>query len=118
MKEYERYVIWLDYFNSELKRSEGRRVPLNSATKAPALQELVEACRRLNIQPTEQAARFPPSPLRESGYVSVAKKKPKHALVMKVAKELSVVRGIAQRKQGSGQQNQKANQKANQKRHN
>lgn len=107
MKEYERYVIWLDYFNSELKRGEGRRVPLSSATRAPTIKELVEACKRLNIQPVAQAARFPSSPSRESGYVSVVKTKPKHALIMKVAKELSVARGIAQRKQGPGQRVQK-----------
>ena len=107
MKEYERYVVWLDYFNSELKRSEGRRVPLDSATRAPTLQELDEACRRLNIQPVSQAARYPSSPLRESGFVSVTKTKPKHALLMRVAKELSVVRGIAQKKQGTGHPIQK-----------
>ena len=107
MKEYEKYVIWLDYFNSELKRREGRRVPLNSATRAPTIEELAEACRRLNVQPVAQAARYPSSPSRESGYVSVTKTKPKHALIMKVAKELSVVRGIAQRKQSSGQPIQK-----------
>jgi signal recognition particle subunit SRP19 len=107
MKEYEKYVIWLDYFNSELKRREGRRVPLNSATRAPTIEELSEACRRLNIQPVAQVARYPPSPARVSGYVSVMKAKPKHALLMKIAKELSVVRGIAQRKQDSGQPAQK-----------
>jgi signal recognition particle subunit SRP19 len=107
MKEYEKYVIWLDYFNSELKRREGRRVPLNSATRSPTIHELEEACRRLNIEPVAQAARYPSSPSRESGYVSVTKAKPKHALMMRVAKELSVVRGIAQRKQGSGQPIQK-----------
>ncbi len=99
MKDYERYVLWLDYFNSETKRSGGRRVPLNSATKAPTLEELGEACRRLNLQPTPQPGRYPGSPLRESGYVSVTKVKPKRALVLKVAKELTVVRGLAQRKQ-------------------
>ncbi|MGD0476577.1 MAG: signal recognition particle subunit SRP19/SEC65 family protein [Nitrososphaerales archaeon] len=107
MKEYEKYVIWLDYFNSELKRREGRRVPLSSATRAPTIHELGEACRRLNLQPVMQVARYPSSPTRESGYVSVTKEKPKHALVMKVARELSVVRGIAQKKQGSGQPVQK-----------
>jgi signal recognition particle subunit SRP19 len=107
LKEYEKYVIWLDYFNSELKRREGRRVPLSSATRAPTIQELGEACQRLNIQPVTQVARYPSSPSRESGYVSVMKAKPKHVLVMNIAKELSIVRGIAQRKQGSGQQVQK-----------
>ena len=102
MKEYERYVFWLDYFNSESKRSQGRRVPLNSATRAPSLLELEEACRKLNLQPLPQTARFPSTPLISSGYVSVLKVKPKHALLLKVAKELSTVRGQAQKRQGAG----------------
>jgi signal recognition particle subunit SEC65 len=99
MKEYERQVLWLDYFNSEAKRSDGRRVPLSSATRAPTLEELEEACRRLNLQPTPQRAHYPGQRLRESGYVSVPKSKPKQALLMRVAKELSVVRGQAQKRQ-------------------
>ncbi len=101
MKEYDRYVIWLDYFDSELKRTQGRRAPLNSATRAPTLQELSEACRRLNLQPVEQAARYPSSS-RDSGYVSVVKAKgqTKQPLVLKVARELSAVRGSAVKKQG------------------
>jgi signal recognition particle subunit SRP19 len=107
MKDYDRYVLWLDYFNSEVKRSEGRRVPLSSATKAPSLEELDEACRKLNLRPTSQKARYPGSPLRESGYVSVAKAKPKQSLVLKVAKELSSVRGRAQKRQAQGPMGQR-----------
>ncbi|MDG6900030.1 MAG: hypothetical protein JRM88_05660 [Nitrososphaerota archaeon] len=99
MKEYDRYILWLDYFDSELKRREGRRVPLSSATRAPALSELGEACRRLNLQPQPQAARFPSRAAKESGYVSIAKAGPKQALLLKVAKELATVRGMAQRRQ-------------------
>jgi signal recognition particle subunit SEC65 len=98
MKDYARYVIWLDYFNSELKRSEGRRVPLSSATRAPRLEELTEACRRLNLQPSAQPASFPATAGKESGYVSVLKVKPKQSLVLKVGRELAVVRGQAARK--------------------
>ena len=101
MKEYDRYVFWVDYFDSELKRSEGRRVPLSSATKAPQLAELGEACRRLNLQPQPQAARYPSRPARESGYVSVIKSAKKHDLLLKISRELSTVRGISQRKQQS-----------------
>jgi signal recognition particle subunit SRP19 len=101
MKEYDRYVFWVDYFDSELKRSEGRRVPLSSATKAPQLAELGEACRRLNLQPQPQAARYPSRPARESGYVSVIKSVKKHDLLLKISRELSTVRGISQRKQQS-----------------
>lgn len=99
MKDYERYVFWVDYFDSELKRSEGRRVPLSSATKAPQLAELGEACRRLNLQPQPQGARYPSRPARESGYVSVIKSGKKHDLLLRISRELSTVRGIAQRKQ-------------------
>ena len=101
MKEYERYIFWLDYFDSELKRSQGRRVPLSSATRAPVLTELNEACRRLNLQPQPQQARYPSLPAKESGYVSVAKASGKHELLLKISRELSVVRGLAQKKQQS-----------------
>ena len=107
MKEYERQVFWLDYFDSALKRSQGRRVPLNSATREPTLAELGEACRRLGLQPQPQTARYPSATSRESGYVSVPKSTPKQALLLKVARELSVVRGITARRQPQGQQGRK-----------
>ncbi len=107
MKDYQKYVLWLDYFNSELRRREGRRVPLNSATRSPTIEELIEACRRLNLQPLPEPAKYPGSPGRQSGYVSVVKSRPKHALVLKIAKELAVVRGISQRKHSAGRRGQK-----------
>lgn len=107
MKDYERYVVWLEYFNSELKRNQGRRVPLSAATKAPRLEELTEACRRLNLQPSAQPAAFPRNGRPDSGYVSVKKAKPKQALLVNIAKELTVVRGKAAAKQPSQQQPQK-----------
>jgi len=102
MKEYERYVFWVQYFNSELRRSEGRRVPVNMATRDPRVDELEEACRRLNLQPSPQVARYPGRSGVESGYVSVKKSKPKRNLMDKIAKELIVVRAARQRKERSG----------------
>jgi signal recognition particle subunit SEC65 len=107
MKDYDRQVFWLGYFDSEIKRSEGRRVPLSAATRAPTLQELDEACRRLNLQPQSQAARYPCLPTRESGYVSVVKSNPKHVLLLKIARELSTVRGLAQKRQPPSKQSRK-----------
>lgn len=107
MKEYDRQIFWLEYFDSALKRSEGRRVPLSSATREPALAELNEACRRLNLQPQPQVARYPSLPSKESGYVSVAKSAPKQALLLRVARELSVVRGLAAKRQQSAAQPRK-----------
>ena len=103
MKDYDRHIFWLDYFDSELKRTQGRRVPLSSATRAPTLQELAEACRRLNLQPQPQTATYPSIPSKESGYVSVIKANPKRGLLLRIAKELSVVRGLTQKRQSQGQ---------------
>lgn len=107
MKDYDRQVFWLDYFDSELKRRDGRRVPLSSATRAPTLAELGEACRRLNLQPQPQPAKYPPTPGKDSGYVSVIKTKPKHDLLLRIARELSVVRGMSQKKAGAPQHGRK-----------
>jgi len=107
MKDYDRQIFWLDYFDSELKRSQGRRVSMSSATRAPTLQELGEACRRLNLQPQMQAGRYPSLPTRESGFVSVVKSNPKHGLLLRIARELSTVRGLSAKRQGQSQQARK-----------
>ncbi len=107
MKDYDRYVFWLDYFDSELKRTQGRRVPLSSATRAPTLPELGEACRRLNLQPQAQQARYPSMPAKDSGYVSVTKASGKQALLLKIAKELTIVRGLSQKRQPQAQSRKK-----------
>ncbi|MDA4122167.1 MAG: signal recognition particle protein Srp19 [Thaumarchaeota archaeon] len=95
MKSYDRYVVWLDYLDSERKRSDGRRVPLNSCTRAPTLEELVQACTKLGLEPESQASRYPGDTSRLSGYVSVkkAEKEPKQRTLIRIARELSQVRG-------------------------
>ncbi len=108
MKEYERQVFWLDYFSSELKRSEGRRVPLSIATRAPTLQELEEACRRLGLQPIPAAARRPGASWRASGYVSVVKTKPKAGALVRIARTLATVRGDGQKGKPPGQKKHEA----------
>jgi len=97
LKAYERFVVWLDYFNSELKRSQGRRVPLNAAIRSPTLKELEDACGRLGLDPKPQKARFPRDVRKDSGYVSVKRESAKQRLVMSIAKQLSIVRGENQK---------------------
>lgn len=93
MKSYDRQVVWLEYLDSERKRGEGRRVPMNSCVRAPTLDELKLACDRLNLEPEAQVARYPSSVARLSGYVSVKKGARKHETVMMIAREVSKVRG-------------------------
>src|SRR5271155_265489 len=93
MKSYDRFVIWLDYLDSEMKRGEGRRVPLNSCTRSPTLEELTLAANRLELAPEPQAARYPSRALKQSGYISVKKTGTKQKMLMQIARELSKVRG-------------------------
>jgi len=98
LKEYERFVVWLDYLDSEKKRSDGRRVPLNSCVRAPTLEEMVQACKKLKLDAQPQAAFHPRSPGRRSGYVSIKKQGQKQQVITAIARELSRIRGSQPKK--------------------
>ncbi len=98
MKEYERFVVWLDYFDSERKRAEGRRVPLNSCVRAPTLDEVMQACKKLNLDAQPQKAFHPRASRRQSGYVSIKKQGQKQQIIVAIARELSRIRGSQPKK--------------------
>ena len=78
MKYYEHVVLWLDYFNKNLRRRQGRKVKRDQAVFDPTVQELVEATRAAGFELSDQDinsdARFPRRSFVRSGYVMVAKK--------------------------------------------
>lgn len=78
MKDYDHLVLWLDYFNKNLKRRQGRKVNREQAVFDPTVQELAEAARAAGLQFSDQEmnseARFPRRSFVKSGYVMVAKK--------------------------------------------
>ena len=78
MKDYDHVVLWLDYFNKNLKRRQGRKIKRDQAVFDPTVQELVEATRAAGFQLSDQEinnnARFPRRSFVKSGYVMVAKK--------------------------------------------
>jgi len=78
LKDYDHVVIWLDYFNKNLKRRQGRKVNREQAVFDPTVQELAEAARAAGFQFSDQemngGARFPRRSFVKSGYVMVAKK--------------------------------------------
>jgi signal recognition particle subunit SRP19 len=78
LKDYEHVVLWLDYFNKNLKRRQGRKVKRDQAVFDPTVQELAEATRAAGFELSDQEinsdARFPRRSFVKSGYVMVAKK--------------------------------------------
>lgn len=78
MKDYDHVVLWLDYFNKNLKRRQGRKVNREQAVFDPTIQELIEAAKSAGLQFSDQEmnseARFPRRSFVKSGYLMVAKK--------------------------------------------
>jgi signal recognition particle subunit SRP19 len=78
LKDYDHVILWLDYFNKNLKRRQGRKINRNQAVFDPTVQELAEAAKAAGLQFSEQEvnseARYPKRSFVKSGYVMIAKK--------------------------------------------
>jgi signal recognition particle subunit SRP19 len=78
LKDYDHVVLWLDYFNKNLKRRQGRKVNREHAVFDPTVQDLAEAAKAAGFQFSDQEvnneARFPRRSFVKSGYVMISKK--------------------------------------------
>ncbi len=94
MKDYEHVVIWLDYFNKNLKKSKGRRQGLEKCVFDPSLKELVDATTTAGFEITESndKVRFPKRPFVRSGYVILPKESTKTKVLNKISEKLIVKR--------------------------
>ena len=94
MKDYEHIILWLDYFNKNLKRRHGRRVKRDLAVSDPTIQDLAEAARSAGFECSEQEmngeVKFPRRSFVKSGYIMVIKKEDirKTQVIESVAKKL------------------------------
>ena len=94
MKDYEHIVIWLDYFNKNLKKSKGRRLGLQKSIFDPSLKELLDATKAAGYEITESddKVRFPKRPFVRSGYVIVPKGSSKTKILNKISEKLILKR--------------------------
>ena len=94
MKDYEHIVIWLDYFNKNLKKSKGRRQGLEKCIFDPSLKELVDATKSAGFEITESddKVRFPKRPFVRSGYVVLPKESSKTKILNKISEKLILKR--------------------------
>lgn len=78
MKDYDHVILWLDYFNKNLKRRQGRKVKRDRSVFDPTTSELSEAAKSAGLQFADQdvndGARYPRRSFAKSGYVMVMKK--------------------------------------------
>ena len=90
MKDYEHVVIWLDYFNKNLKKSKGRRLALEKCIFDPSLKELMDATTSAGFEITESddKVRFPKRPFVRSGYIVLPKGSSKAIILNKISQKL------------------------------
>jgi len=90
MKDYEHVVIWLDYFNKNLKKSKGRRLGLAKCVFDPSLKELKDAAKSAGLEVTEsnEKVRFPKRPFVRSGYIVLPKESTKTKILNKISEKL------------------------------
>jgi len=94
MKDYEHIVIWLDYFNKNLKKSKGRKQGLEKCIFDPSLKELIDATKVAGFEITESddKVRFPKRPFVRSGYVVLPKGSSKTKILDKISEKLILKR--------------------------
>lgn len=90
MKDYEHVVVWLDYFNKNLTKRAGRRLPKEKCIFDPSLKELQDATADAGFVAKEsnEKARFPRRAFVRSGYVVVPKGTPKAKILFKISEKL------------------------------
>jgi len=90
MKDYEHIVIWLDYFNKNLKKSKGRRLGLEKCVFDPSLKELMDATKSagFEIKESDDKVRFPRRPFVRSGYIILQKESTKTTILNKISEKL------------------------------
>lgn len=84
------YVIYPEYFDRDLSRSEGRRVPLKKAGEEPSLKKLIYACKKLDIDfEAEEDKAYPGRWWEKKGRLLIPinkkDKKPKSELIKDIA---------------------------------
>ena len=77
MKDYDHFIIWLDYFNKNLSRKKGRRIKRDMAVFDPSFSELFDAALEegldVTLEHSNDHARFPRRPYVRSGYIMISK---------------------------------------------
>jgi len=103
LKDYDHYIIWLDYINKNLSKKKGRRIKRENAVFDPTFSELYDAAREEGLEVTldhsNDHARFPRRSYVRSGYIMIPKSisKKKSALIASLSSRVLIQRAKTKR---------------------
>ena len=85
-------VIYPEYFDFNLKRSEGRKVPVNISVKRPNIDELYSITKDIGTEVKKSSKSHPSNWSSESGSINLFYEGKKMHLLHKIGKELKNLR--------------------------
>jgi len=85
----EKYVIYPIYFDKNVSRLAGRRVPKKYAVEKPNIEDIAKAAKSLGLNPVvEKNSSHPSKPWKKNGRVLIDKKDKKSKLLKQIASRL------------------------------
>ena len=82
-------VIYPEYFDASLSRSEGRKVAKKHAVQSPKLEDITKAAKLAGLKPiVEEDRSYPGKWWKKSGRLIVPKKFKKTKIIQKMASKL------------------------------
>ena len=93
-KKENKLVIWPEYFNSNLSRAVGRRIPKNLAVPSPQLETILRAAKSLGLKPTLEKDKLYPKRWwhKEGGRILVSPKGlSKSKVLINIAKRMKKI---------------------------
>ncbi|DAC72879.1 MAG TPA: signal recognition particle protein Srp19 [Thermoplasmata archaeon] len=84
-----KYVIYPVYFDRDVSRLRGRKVPQKHAVEKPTLEKIAKAAQSLGLHPVlEKDAFHSSAPWRKEGRILIEKKGPKTKLLLQLSNRL------------------------------
>lgn len=93
-KEYrgKRIALWPINIDASASRGEGRKIPIRYAVRKPRVEEVVEAAKRLGLNPQVEEARYPRKWWEQKHRIIVNKVESKLKTLIAIAEEIKKIR--------------------------
>lgn len=87
--------LWPAYIDAQKTREQGRKVPLGLAISNPTIEEILQACKTMGLDPEREEKGYPPEQgkdERKPGCVLIEKKHPKSKILKMVCDNIRKTR--------------------------
>lgn len=112
LRKGEYYVFYPEYFDKNLSRAQGRRVPKKFTVETPTIEMLAIAAKRIGLDPKVDSAAYPRLWWEMRGRLIIKKQDlPKTQLLKNLAKSLQVVHEYMMKKKQEKAKEEKSKKK-------